>query len=233
MVHRLVQRRWLQNCLRSPHKGTPSAQHPCCPPTTTADAPYQQPLHLRQALIDNLRDEVVGHVNSSSSSLTAGLLPHQARFQGKASLTALEVFPRKMSTFGLLPREAHDHIWWPISGAKACQDNCLLPFLPLKLVGTRTVRQWLHHNASDPPTSKVVMDFAFENVFNCIDRRTSFQQCRQHCPMVAPWTEWFYTSPTLLFGNVVVLSTTGVQQGDLAQHGVMASADGLTCARPT
>jgi len=78
----------------------------------------------------------------------------------------------------------------------------LLPLLPLKLVCTRTVKQWLHHNASYPP-EVVITDF--ENAFNCIDRRTS--QCCQHCPTVAPSSEWFYSESTLRLPSSLAMSS--------------------------
>lgn len=59
------------------------------------------------------------------------------------------------------------------------------------------------------------MSIDFQNAFNTIDRSAFLAACRDHCPQVAAWAHWCYEEPSeLLFNDVVIDSSAGVQQGD-------------------
>ena len=58
----------------------------------------------------------------------------------------------------------------------------------------------------------LIADFA--NAFNTVDRQCFSAQCREHFPGLSAWAEWCYAEPSnLYFGNRVVRSESGVQQG--------------------
>ena len=55
----------------------------------------------------------------------------------------------------------------------------------------------------------------FTNAFNCVDRQAYLEQCRHHFPGLSRWAEWCYVEPSkLYFGQQVISSERGVQQGD-------------------
>ena len=65
------------------------------------------------------------------------------------------------------------------------------------------------------PDLKWSLQLDFSNAFNGIDRASMFLAVRERIPSVAPWLEWCYGSlPNLYFGDYVISSCCGVQQGD-------------------
>lgn len=55
----------------------------------------------------------------------------------------------------------------------------------------------------------------FSNAFNLVDRSTLIKEVRAHCPSIARWVEFCYSTPARLYYNDNILSSaTGVQQGD-------------------
>ena len=80
-------------------------------------------------------------------------------------------------------------------------------------VGLATARQWCDRHREDP--SSVLAKIDFSNAFNCVDRQTFLEQCRHHFPGLSRWAEWCYSNPSnLFFGQEIISSERGVQQGD-------------------
>ena len=66
-----------------------------------------------------------------------------------------------------------------------------------------------------PPDSRCALLLDFSNAFNSIDRALMFREVRAHIPALSAWVESCYgAQPRLLFGEHVILSRCGVQQGD-------------------
>ena len=77
---------------------------------------------------------------------------------------------------------------------------------------TETVRDFaFRHIGQD----KVVLKIDFSNAFNTVCRNTLLNQTRAHLPKLSRFVEWCYVYPSsLVYGEVVVQSQSGVQQGD-------------------
>ena len=74
-------------------------------------------------------------------------------------------------------------------------------------------RWWLHRNSGH--ADKILLKLDFRNAFNSIDRTALLRQVRAHAPECACWADWCYgCSSRVLFGDDVLQSTCGVQQGD-------------------
>ena len=68
-------------------------------------------------------------------------------------------------------------------------------------------------HAQDGTRGLVKLDF--KNAFNCIDRTQFMQQALTHFPQLSRWIHWTYAGETnLFFGDAIIKSQTGVQQGD-------------------
>jgi hypothetical protein len=66
-----------------------------------------------------------------------------------------------------------------------------------------------------PTNRKYVLQVDFSNAFNSVNRLQLFESVREHLPSAASWFELCYrSSPLLHFGDRVILSQCGVQQGD-------------------
>ena len=179
-----------------------------------------KPLHLQQALCPELRDQVLEHTTALVQLFAAGLAPRElAPFLAGASLAAL---PKKD---GDVRPIAVGETWRRLVSkclCKASQESAAALFFPLQIgvaqplgteVGVHTARQWCRRNAGD--TSKAFLKIDFANAFNTVDRITFLKECRLRFPSLAPWVEWCYTEPSrLMFGDRLVSSESGVQQGD-------------------
>ena len=75
------------------------------------------------------------------------------------------------------------------------------------------VRAWTQQHAG--ASQKVLLKLDFRNAFNCVSRDAVLQECAANFPALARWATWCYRQPTRLqFGDHVLHSSTGVQQGD-------------------
>ena len=75
------------------------------------------------------------------------------------------------------------------------------------------VRAWAHRNSA--ASDKVLLKLDFSNAFNCVSREVALSQARKHFPALAQWSMWCYREPSRLqFGEHVLASSSGVQQGD-------------------
>ena len=80
-------------------------------------------------------------------------------------------------------------------------------------VGLQTAQQWMHRNAAED--DKVFLKLDFANAFNTVSRESFLKEIRDHMPGLAAWVDWTYgCSSNLVFGNKVLRSERGVQQGD-------------------
>uniref|UniRef100_A0A1X7SVN2 Reverse transcriptase domain-containing protein n=1 Tax=Amphimedon queenslandica TaxID=400682 RepID=A0A1X7SVN2_AMPQE len=70
-------------------------------------------------------------------------------------------------------------------------------------------------NQSIPSNSKCCLLLDFSNAFNCINRLSMFSEVRSKIPLLSNWVECCYgAQPNLLFGDYIIPSCCGVQQGD-------------------
>ena len=76
-----------------------------------------------------------------------------------------------------------------------------------------TLRAWMGRHAT--AVDRVVVKLDFSNAFNTVSREVVLKQARDHFPALARWATWCYSSESRLqFGDFVLGSSTGVQQGD-------------------
>jgi hypothetical protein len=62
---------------------------------------------------------------------------------------------------------------------------------------------------------KIMLKVDFSNAFNMVDRTEMLKQARERLPGIYKWTEFCYAQPAkLFFGEALLLSMAGVQQGD-------------------
>jgi len=179
-----------------------------------------KPIHLRQAFVTEHRDELLHHTTALVQLLAQGRAPRSiAPVLAGASLSAL---PKKD---GNVRPIAVGETWRRLVAKCLCketQSRALFHLYPLQIgvslplgteAGIKAARQWCQRNAGHP--DKVMLKIDFENAFNCVDRQQILQQCRDKIPSLSPWAEWCYAEPSKLwFGESVVSSESGVQQGD-------------------
>ena len=61
----------------------------------------------------------------------------------------------------------------------------------------------------------VLLKVDFENAFNLIDREAFLSQIAIHFPSLFPWVSYMYADHShIIFGDMVISSQLGVQQGD-------------------
>ncbi len=106
--------------------------------------------------------------------------------------------------------------------SRSIQADAFRILTPLQLgVGVRggceaivhTVSTFLDNDFS--PDSKWSLFLDFSNAFNSIDRDCMFEEVRARIPSLSAWVECCYGSqPYLHFGDHIILSRCGVQQGD-------------------
>jgi hypothetical protein len=71
----------------------------------------------------------------------------------------------------------------------------------------------VQHHEGDSALAIATVDFS--NAFNTVCRKAMLAGVRQHAPRIARWVELCYTVPNpLVFGDTLMHSQTGVQQGD-------------------
>ena len=64
-------------------------------------------------------------------------------------------------------------------------------------------------------TKKVVLKIDYKNAFNSVDRVPVLREVKTHFPELYNWAAWCYRTPSSLFyGDQVLQSSMGVQQGD-------------------
>ena len=62
---------------------------------------------------------------------------------------------------------------------------------------------------------KIMLKVDFSNAFNMVDRTEMLKQTHERLPKIYRWTEFCYAQPAhLFFGEELLLSMAGVQQGD-------------------
>ena len=76
-----------------------------------------------------------------------------------------------------------------------------------------TARHWLqHHSGSE---NRVLVKLDFRNAFNAVSRTAVLKEVHTCMPEIACWADWCYGQGSRLrFGEHVLASTCGVQQGD-------------------
>lgn len=75
------------------------------------------------------------------------------------------------------------------------------------------VRKLVEELGNNP--EKIMLKVDFSNAFNMVDRTEMLAQARTKLPGIYKWTEYCYSQPAhLFFGEALLLSMAGVQQGD-------------------
>lgn len=78
---------------------------------------------------------------------------------------------------------------------------------------THSARRFINQHTSF--SEKVFLKLDFKNAFNMIHRDVMLQEVMSHIPEVFPFVEQCYKNPSfLLFGQDIIMSERGVQQGD-------------------
>ena len=91
--------------------------------------------------------------------------------------------------------------------------GCRQLFLACASWAVHTVRAWAERHAGS--SQKVLVQLDFANAFNSVQRDAVLQQVVDHFPALSRWATWCYRQPTRLqFGDRVLSSSSGVQQGD-------------------
>ena len=76
-------------------------------------------------------------------------------------------------------------------------------------------RQWFTRNRGDRDKVFAKLDLSSAYAFNTLDRRAILRAVHEDFPALAPWADWCYGSPSLLFlGKQTLRSECGVQRGD-------------------
>ena len=227
--------------LRSLH---PDSTEPICPPrhelplavTITADmigdalrsfpldtAPRNTSLraqHLLDACTLANKATVLDQLAAVANTLARGDAPADlAPFLAGASLFALE-----KKGGGLRPIAIGDIHRRLVGNAlcKTVQDSAQNYFWPLQVsvacsqgteCAVHVVNQWQHRNKSTP--NRVIFKLDFANAFNTVNRATALSELRQQFPQLARWAQWLYGHHShLVFGDRLLKSASGVQQGD-------------------
>ena len=176
--------------------------------------------HIREAMPagvgDGLLDQLVAVVNLLVQGRAC---PAVAPFLAGANLVALpkpsggvrpiaigEVLRRLTGKclMQLVHDDARTHFWPAQAGVavKAGVESAV-----------HTLRAWLGRHAT--AVDRVVVKLDFSNAFNTVSREVVLKQARDHFPALARWATWCYSSESRLqFGDFVLGSSTGVQQGD-------------------
>ena len=104
-----------------------------------------------------------------------------------------------------LVREEARAFFWPAQVGVAVKGGAE--------TAVHAARAWTQRHMGS--THKVLVKLDFSNAFNCVDRTAVLQQCCANFPVLARWATWCYQQPTRLqFGDRVLESSSGVQQGD-------------------
>jgi hypothetical protein len=75
------------------------------------------------------------------------------------------------------------------------------------------VRKLVEEIGKNP--EKIMLKVDFSNAFNMVDRTEMLKQAREKLPSIYKWVEFCYAQPAnLFFGEALLLSMAGVQQGD-------------------
>ena len=179
-----------------------------------------RPIHLKNCLATEYRDEVVERCTALVNLLAKGDAPASlAPFLAGGNLTAL---PKKDN--GIRPVAVGD-VWRRLTSKCLCnefKEQSSAYFFPHQIgvgqplgteIGLETARQWCNRNSNNPSAVFVKVDFT--NAFNCVNRQTLLEQCRHIFPGLSRWAEWCYIQPSnLYFGAHSIASESGVQQGD-------------------
>ena len=100
--------------------------------------------------------------------------------------------------------EARDH-FWPAQAGVAVPGGAE--------AAVHGLRAWVSRHAASHDSVVVKVDF--QNAFNTVSRDVVLQQARDKFPALARWSTWCYQHATnLQFGDTVLQSNSGVQQGD-------------------
>ena len=75
------------------------------------------------------------------------------------------------------------------------------------------VRAWTQRHQGSP--HKILVKLDYSNAFNCVSRAAVLTSSAEHFPQLSRWATWCYQQPSRLqFGEHVLFSRAGVQQGD-------------------
>ena len=176
--------------------------------------------HLREALLSAHADEVVANLAALCQLLARGEAP--ATLASHLAGATLHALPKKQGgvrpiAVGEVLRRLVGKLWcqavreesraylWPLQVGVGVPSGCE--------AAVHATRGWLHRNSGH--ADKILLKLDFRNAFNSIDRTALLRQVRAHAPECACWADWCYgCSSRLLFGDDVLQSTCGVQQGD-------------------
>jgi hypothetical protein len=161
-----------------------------------------------EALTDVLNTLVWGRVPICLAPAIAGAALHAiAKGEGDVRPIAVGETLRRLASRCLCASTKEDATQYlrPLQAGVACPLGTEAAF--------RAVDQYARRHANS--STKVVLKIDFANAFNTVDRETFLRACNLHAPSAARWSWWCYSQPTTLYyGDTVLQSSAGVQQGD-------------------
>ena len=179
-----------------------------------------RPAHLRFFLGAASHVDVLNRMTDMVNMMLKGTLPKKTQtFVCGANLTAL-----RKKDGGLRPIACGD-VWRRLTGRCVCKDSAdlfrqaLAPhqFGVAVSGGTEILvhtARLLYEKALDRPDF-FLLKFDFRNAFNCISRQAFLDEVATKFPSLYPFVAQCYGAPSnLQFGDMILLSMCGVQQGD-------------------
>ncbi|CAE8626199.1 unnamed protein product, partial [Polarella glacialis] len=161
-----------------------------------------------EALTDVLNTLVWGRVPICLAPAIAGAALHAiAKGEGDVRPIAVGETLRRLASRCLCASTKEDATQYlrPLQAGVACPLGTEAAF--------RAVDQYARRHANS--STKVALKIDFANAFNTAGRETFLRACNLHAPSAARWSWRCYSQPTTLYyGDTVLQSSAGVQQGD-------------------
>ena len=180
-----------------------------------------RPQHLIDALNSNIRYDFLEQLTGVCNILAQGKAPKVlAKFLAGANLIgspkkdkqdlrpiAIGETLRRLVSKGLCKNACSSvkNYLWPIQLGVNISNG--------SEIAIHTLRNYCENLKLD--SGKVLMKLDIKNAFNSISRKACIDEIATHIPQVQQWIDWCYSDPSrLLFGDEVIMSEVGVQQGD-------------------
>ncbi len=180
--------------------------------------------HLKEAIIcpsPVVRLALLNSITSFVNFLCQGVIPSEIT----PHLCGALLLATKKKSGGLRPIAVGEVLRRLVSKcvARSVRLSAVNYLSPLQLgVGIPNGAEALVHairnvllDDSIPSDKKYVLQLDLSNAFNNVSRLCMFDSIRKHLPLISGWMELCYrSSPYLHFGENIILSQCGVQQGD-------------------
>ena len=176
--------------------------------------------HIRDALMPAYSTQVLEQLTSIAQLLAKGEAP--AEVAQDLAGTALIALPKAK---GWVRPIVIGELLRRLTGKCLCsvvKEDARAFFHPVQVgvacpsgveAAIHAAREWASASAHDSTKGFIKLDFS--NAFNCVSREQALSQVTERFPSLSRWAHWCYRNPSnLRFGDFVIQSTEGVQQGD-------------------